>query len=426
MEDDQKVEYLKVSDLVLWTENPRDPIDKEVTDQEIADRALADEYGKWKLSDLVSEMGERYDFSLLPTVVKIQDKYVVLDGNRRIILAKIKNKILSLKEGSDIEINELPDIPAVIPCNVCKWEIALDSVYRKHVSSGTWQPLERDIFVYKHMKKAKSAFLVLEESTGLISKNPHLNKRFVKKEVFSDDNLRKMGFHIVNEKLQSKHSPEETKNIFLNVSKKVKEKTISTRHKRGQIFDVLDPSLREIIDTNKSSSWKDVSKKTHFPEDIDDKPSTPSPKKRTRRKKKTQSEIFGQLLYLKSSTTNDLYRDIVDLWNFYKENKTNLSESFSALIRMALRLLCETASREACPNPKKIIIDDYINKFFDDAKKTLDKNTKTLLSTHNITKESLPQLLHTGAHNYKSSCNLDQTLAISLILAEMLCISHKS
>jgi hypothetical protein len=28
----QEVKYIKIEDLVLWTENPRDPIDKNATD----------------------------------------------------------------------------------------------------------------------------------------------------------------------------------------------------------------------------------------------------------------------------------------------------------------------------------------------------------------------------------------------------------
>ena len=33
----QKVELIKIKDLVLWTENPREPIDENATDQEIVD-----------------------------------------------------------------------------------------------------------------------------------------------------------------------------------------------------------------------------------------------------------------------------------------------------------------------------------------------------------------------------------------------------
>ena len=63
-------------------------------------------------------------------------------------------------------------------------------------------------------------------------------------------------------------------------------------------------------------------------------------------------------------------------------------------------------------------------KYFDDAKKQLDQNQKTLLASQNVTKESLTQLLQTGAHGYRSSQNYEQTLAISIILGAMLSITH--
>jgi len=36
---DQEVKELNIKDLVLWTENPRDPIDEFATDQDIVDKA---------------------------------------------------------------------------------------------------------------------------------------------------------------------------------------------------------------------------------------------------------------------------------------------------------------------------------------------------------------------------------------------------
>lgn len=39
--------------------------------------------------------------------------------------------------------------------------------------------------------------------------------------------------------------------------------------------------------------------------------------------------------------------------------------------------------------------------------------------------QSMLQLLHTGAHNYKTTPNVEQTIAISIILGAMLMITHK-
>ena len=177
----QEIRILKLEDLVLWTENPRDPIDETATDQDIVNRALEDERSKWSLPKLAKEMGSHYDYSELPTVVFHGKKPVVYDGNRRIILGKLKHRLVSV-DGFDIA--SVPRFPTEIPCNVCSKEIALQNVYRKHADTGSWLPLERDIFLHKHMKQEKSPFLIMEESTSLISANPHLNQRFVKEEIF--------------------------------------------------------------------------------------------------------------------------------------------------------------------------------------------------------------------------------------------------
>ncbi len=58
---DQEVKYIKLQDLVLWTENPRDPIDENASDQDIVDAALGDRSSKWKLDKLAESMGDTFD-----------------------------------------------------------------------------------------------------------------------------------------------------------------------------------------------------------------------------------------------------------------------------------------------------------------------------------------------------------------------------
>ncbi|WP_268125094.1 hypothetical protein [Roseivirga pacifica] len=169
----QKIEEIDVKDLVLWTENPRDPVDATATDQDIADKAWEDRKGKWSLNKLAKEMKTHYDFSELPTVVYHNKKPVVYDGNRRMILAKLQHGHVALK---GFDLTKLPAIPTSIPCNVCTKSMALDNVFRKHGDSGSWGPLERDIFLHYHRGQPKSTFLKLEESTGIISSNPLMNQ----------------------------------------------------------------------------------------------------------------------------------------------------------------------------------------------------------------------------------------------------------
>ena len=61
----------------------------------------------------------------------------------------------------------------------------------------------------------------------------------------------------------------------------------------------------------------------------------------------------------------------------------------------------------------------------DSAKKLLSKDEKTTLSNNSVDKTTMPQLLHTGAHNYKSSLSYDKAYAMSLIIGKMLSLSHK-
>jgi len=403
---DQEVKYIDIDKLVLWTENPRDPIDENATDQEVVNRAFEDKDSKWSLSKLAKEMGDYYDLSELPTVVFHGKKPVVYDGNRRIVLGKIKNGLVKVEGADDFKI---PSFPTKLPCNVCTKPIALKNVYRKHADSGSWTPLDRDIFLHKFMKEEKSILLKLEDSTNLISNNPHLNQGFVKQEIFTAHNLAEMGFEFEGDNLVSKHTAKEAKAILKDVSNQIALKNITTRKNRGQVLTLLENSNREVIDKNRQNPVGKT--QIHFDPAKADKKQRQSPRVKTK-----EQVIFGGILYLKSGDVSNLYRDIADLFSFYKSNKNTLSDSFPSLIRMSLRLLCEAAA------PKGI--NDYINSYFEKAKKELDSDTKTSLSNQNVNKGTLAQLLHTGAHNYSAANNLEQTIAVSIILGAMLTQSH--
>lgn len=408
----QEVRTLKLKDLALWTENPRDPVDETTSDQDIVDRALADKLSKWNLPRLAKEMGRHYDFSELPTVVFHGKKPVVYDGNRRIALGKIKHGLVSV-DGFNAGI--LPTFPAEIPCNVCSKAIALDNVWRKHAETGSWLPLERDIFLHKHMKDKKSAFVLMEENTGIITANPHLNQRFVKDEIFREDILDKLGISFVDEKLNSKHNRDDTLALLEDISRKVRDKVITTRLNRGKVLDVLDPDSKRVVEEHKRHKAKPVVLDVAENGDAKDKAN----RRQTRRVRTKTTRIFGGPLYLRNGEVSNLYRDINDLHEFYHEKKDSLSNAFPSLIRMALRLLCEAAAKECRQD-----LAPYVKSRFQRAKATLDQNTKTTLSNHNVTESSLVQLLQTGAHNYAASANIEQTLAISIILGALLTDSH--
>lgn len=411
----QEVKKLKLKDLVLWTENPRDPILATAKDQEVVDRALGDQSAKWSIWKLAIEMGDNYDFSELPTVVFHGKKPVVYDGNRRVILGKIKHNLVKTDK-HQIDVTIIPNIPSEIPCNVCTEEIALKNVLRKHGESGSWKPLERDIFLNKFMKHPKSTFLLIEENTGLISSNPHMNVGFVKSEILKDDILKEMGFEIKDEKLYTVHNEKQARAILADLSKKVENKDISTRRSRGNVIGVLDKKNQQIIDNNIEND--PTLSKLNFKSHLTSKYKKGKPRL-TKRKTRRDELLFGGKLYLNISSVSDLYRDIEDLYQYYLEYQEKLSESFPGLIRMALRLLCETAA-----NDNGVKLDRYISTHFADAKKKLSTNIKTTLSNQNVTESTLVQLLQTGAHSYASSNNIAQTIAVSIILGEMLKLTH--
>ncbi|MCD7969139.1 MAG: hypothetical protein LUF87_02155 [Alistipes sp.] len=413
----QEVRTIRLKDLVLWTENPRDPINPNATDQQIVDKAIRDHNDKWTLKKLAKEMGDYYDFSELPTVVYHGKKPVVYDGNRRIILGKIQHGYVDIAEDSDIDT--LPNIPKEIPCNVCSEDIALKNVYRKHADSGSWSALERDMFVDKFMSQGKSTFLLFDENTGgMISNNSFLNQRFVKEEVLTEHILHDLGFEFKDGQLYSKYTPEQATEILTDLAHKIQYKEITTRKNRGTVKKALEPTTISIIEDNYKNKFVPIDLKS-----VPEKTFQPEVKKRkTKRVSGNKLTIFGGPLYLVAGEVSNLYRDILDLNSYYEANKKTLSNSFPCLIRMSMRLFCETAAQERTGGD----MDKYIKANFKKAKATLKENqdAKTYLSSHNVAESSLLQHLHIGAHNYTASKNYDQTIAISIILGAMVQITH--
>ena len=414
----QEIKKIQVKDLVLWTENPRDPIDPSANNQDVVNRAIKDPNSKWDLNKLAKEMGEYYDFSELPIVVFKDGKPVVYDGNRRVILAKIK---LGYVKVDNMNIS-LPKVPEMLPCNVCSEDVALKSIYRKHVQlRNTWQPLERDIFVSKYLGEEKSTFLRFDEATGgFITNHPEMNQGFVRKEILTDSLLEKMGFELNGDQLQTRHSDEEVDTLLNDLSQKIKDKQITTRVNRGNPISVLDQRSKDIIEGNKQNILQLYTPSEKEVNSICDERTETQTKRKTPITKKRKQVFFGEKLILKSGDVNNLYRDILALSEYVLNNKNSFSPSVYSIFRMSMRLLCETASKNLGYND----INEYIKAFFANAKKKLTQDTKTFLSEQNISEQTLPQLFHTGAHNYQSSVSADKAMGISIILGAMLKESH--
>ena len=410
----QKVEYIPVQDLVLWTENPRDPISAKNKNISVIRRAIEDVDKKWKLKKLAKEMGVRYDCSELPTVVYKGKTPIVYDGNRRVIIAMLMLGIYPEFKNCKFR---MPQCPNSLPCNVTSKDIALESVWRKHADTGSWDPIARDIFRNKFWKQPKSVFLQLDEMLGgVIAKSSDLNQRFVGEEVLINPRLKDLGIKVENGSVSSRHDAANTRKLLEGVFELIVDKTISTRKDRKTPLSQIVPAdLKAIVTADQGVEYHTVdlsstnaAAQTGLKEDGN--------VRLPRRVKSPQIPVFGGKLGIEAGEPANLYRDIVALYEYYEKNKRVLSDRFPALIRMALRLQCELIAN--CANSKDF--GEFVKNDYDAAKRMLSQQEKTFLSTNNVTKDNIVSLLHTGAHNYESSYNLPQTIAMSLIVAGLL------
>lgn len=416
----QEIINLSIADLRLWSENPRDPIGSDVGDLEIVKRILKDENRKWNIPKLIKEMGTHYDFSEIPTVVSKNGKYLVYDGNRRIAILKyLQNSNWSYQiEGKLFPSSEPENLKNLlkIPCNLCNENTALINIERKHINNGTWGQLERDYFAHNFRGKEKSLFLKFEEATGLISRYPELNENIMKNNILTEKKLKEIGFSFdKNNNLVSVYDEKLANDILNKLAELKTKKIISSRgNEKYQIKQPLKeiPEFKDKIKEFNEKEIKLVNYKKENPEAIEIR--------KTKRKNDKKNTLFGdEILSLEDGVTNDIYRDISDLYDYYEKNKDKLSNTFPNLIRMALRLLIESATKE------NESIEDYVKAYFSKAKSNLNQDKKTTLSNHNVDENSLISLLHTGAHKYSNSSNVEQTIAISIIVGEMLKITHK-
>ena len=407
----QDIKDIKIEDLTLWSENPRDPISANTTDQEFADRAInKDQRGKWSLKKLCGEMGPRYDQSEIPTVVCEKGKPVVYDGNRRVLIGKIIHKCVTVSDDSSFATL---DFPKELPCNVCDRQTALEHVDRKHGESGSWDPLERDIFRQREMKKDPSPFLILEENTSIISSNSELNKRFVRDEIFDKTNLHQMGFSVNENKLQSRYAKDEGEAVLSEVLRLVEGKVITTRKNRGRIIDLLKeiPAIKKIISQNPGKFEAFSTNKFRESDSQQNK-------RRTRISPGKTHELFGEKLTLESGTVNNIYSDLLKLYQ--GRSQKGYSDDFPRIIRMGLRLICELAA-----GGNKNELNNFLKTHFDLAKARLNQDEKTTLSSQGIKDaKKCIELLQQGAHGYTAANNIEHTVALSLLIGKILEITY--
>ncbi len=409
----------------LWTENPRDPIEVEATDFEIINRAIKNDGNKWNLQKLINEMGNHYDLSELPTVVKKDNKYIVYDGNRRIAVLKyLQNNELYAQLSGGLYFNEEPEELRglnTIPCNVCDIKTALINIERKHTNNGDWGRLERDYFILKHLNKEKSHFIRLDEQTNIISDNPKMNQRFVKDEMLTKENLAQIGFDYNEENgFVSNYSTENAQKVLEAIVSLVENKIVSTRKNRKQLLKPLleqNPELKNVI---KKYNPKSKTAILSYYQPKENKQKKGSGSRKTPKTKEIDT-LFGKTLVLKAGKVNDLYRAIL---NIYEKNETDAT--VLPIIGMSMRLITEVAARVYFDenDPEIAKKDQLYNDFLKLAKKemTITQSSKNYIS---LTKDwldstnNLEAILAKFAHG-NILVSKDGILKSSIIIGEIL------
>lgn len=416
----QKIQTIKVEYLHLWSENPRDPIDVKSSDFDIIKRAIDENPQEWNLDKLVEEMGKHYDFSEIPTVVYINEKPTVFDGNRRVAVLKyLQNKDLYSSLSGKLffgdgqkELRELYEIP----CNVCDKDTALTNIERKHVNSGSWGALQREYFLHQHRGQPKSLFLMLEEQSGLISAFPSLNQGFVKDEVLTEKNLKDIGFGIQDEKIVSNYNDKEQSDLLKNVSTLIENKDITTRKSRGKLKQVLIekyPDNEKMIRTFDNKKPKKIVEHDFNKEKNKTNKRTPVTKQ--------LNILFGKKLILQKGPVNNLYCGICAVYERFDGQ-----ENILPIVAMSLRLLLDTAARSyfiAIGDNKEAEKDNAYKKFLKEAKKSLKKQQENSLSLNNewlSDERNLDAVLGKYAHGsitYKQGDILKDSIIVADILA---------
>lgn len=413
----QKIEYIDIKDLILWTENPRDPISARSKNQNVIQQALEDKHGKWRLAALAKAMGAYYDYSELPIVVYKNAVPIVYDGNRRVILAMLN---LGLYPEFVVKFR-IPECEESMPCCVADEKTALDSVWRKHAETGSWDQMSREIFQVRFRKQQKSVFLQLDEITnGVISQDKSLNQRFVSDEVLTNPRLKSIGVRVENNKIVSRHDEEETCTLIKEVFRLIKEKKITTRiGRKAPLSDLVNEECKSIVEKDKDKEYQGIDSKSVFLKSkppVNSQGATPASTRLPQRVKSKDISLFGGKLSLRTGEPANLYRDILDLYDYYIANKSNLSDRFPALIRMALRLECELVAKCASSSGMEKLVRENFAK----AKASLSQDEKTYLAQNQVSDSNIITLLQTGAHNYTGSYDLSQTIAMSLIVGGIL------
>ena len=414
-----KEQNVKVSDLSLDQSNPRFPA---INSQREAIQAMLSDQGEKivNLADHIYQNGLNPSTKLI--VFKEGARYIDGDGNRRLTALKIL---------------ETPSLADSHP----KIQKKIDLILKKKGSI----PSEIGCVVFTDRENARHWISINhggeQDGKGQINWNPEQKDRFENKASIGLEALD----HLVHKKMITQQDKERInkstldrllsfKNVKsqLSVSKKGKHFAFGDTNKLQKIvLGLRDKKVDEVYTSTKGEEFVKTilssASNTSINDNLGNQASVGNcgnvgnqGAARSPRKRNAALTVFGGSLSLKTGHVNNLYRDIESLYNFYLTEKNSLSQDFIVIFRMSLRMLAETAANEL-----KKELEKFLTENFDQAKKTLDQNSKTSLANQSVEKSKIVQLIQTGAHNYANSKNEEQALALSIILGSILTITHR-
>lgn len=412
---------IAVNDIKLDLENPRLPPADSERD---AIKAMLGGRGGDQITKLAADI---YQYGVNPSarLILFKDKkkpsrYIDGDGNRRLTALKIL---------------ETPSLADSNP----KVRKKIDTILKGRGSV----PTEISCVVFENREAARHWILInhdgAQEGRGQINWDPEQKNRFEGKSsvglqaldllthrgMLSEDNKKQINKSTLDRLLSYKDVKSK-----LSISKKGEHFSFGNLgHLKSTVLNLRNKAVDAVYTATKGKDFVETALATDSPnggsdgtEHTSDKSKEPEETNRGRRSRRTQKPgliVFGGKLSLKAGHVNNLYRDIESLYGYYLRDKKALSADFIVLFRMSLRLLAETAAKEANTG-----FDDYLTANFDQAKKTLSKDAKTSLSNQSVSKGTIVKLFHTGAHDYTNSRNEEQALAMSVILGAILTTTH--
>jgi len=445
-----KDHVVDVEKLELDLQNPRLP--KHVRDQNDITQIrnyLLDKEDVLRIARSIANNG--YHRSAVAIVCKENGKLVVLDGNRRLVACQLLLKPeLATNARDKKELEELNKIVNKQELKKVKIAVAPSrkeaekEIWDIHVNQllKPWQVLQK-LRMYRNL--IDSGEYDINSASSEYGVTPAQFKKELEKLFFyeqileqirtdkDEEELLKSGFNKIDRLILSTNGKK-----LLDYSTNDKgditfaNRSESDKKLRQLVPYITDPqkvsaqATQEWLVENvfsKIDSGFSGNKTNTEKENEQTEADAPSPKRKTAREKNIAQSLFGQNLVLKKGDTNNIYQDVLDLYDFYvkdsQKNEPRLSKNFPALIRMSLRLLVESAVA------KTKGVADYVNTNFDNAKKQLTQDQKTTLSNNSVSgAKSLIQLLQSGAHNYTNSANFEQTVAMSIIIGALLNITH--